>query len=96
MMPQWVVHRDSRFWDEPETFDPSRWDGETDRNTPTPLQWGPRHCVGMRFASLELRPALATMIGRTNLDVSIDKPLSFTPSVSSRPETDVTATVRRE
>jgi cytochrome P450 len=96
MLPQWVVHRDPRWWDDPETFDPLRWDRETDRPEYAyfPFSGGPRHCIGMRFARLELVLALATMVGRVDLDVSIAEPLTFAPSLSLRPETDVKATVR--
>jgi cytochrome P450 len=31
MPPQWVLHRDERYWEAPETFDPSRWEGGPDR-----------------------------------------------------------------
>jgi cytochrome P450 len=24
-MPQWIIHRDARWFDDPEIFDPSRW-----------------------------------------------------------------------
>jgi cytochrome P450 len=113
MMPQWVVHRDSRWWDDPETFDPSRWGSEVrrtsnasgERSEPRatdrpeyayfPFSGGPRHCIGMRFARLELVLALATMVSRVDLDVSVAEPLTFTPSLSLRPETDIEATVRR-
>ena len=34
-MPQWVIHRDSRWFDEPETFRPDRWaDGLTAADPP--------------------------------------------------------------
>jgi cytochrome P450 len=49
----------------------------------------------MRFARLELALALATIVGRVDLDVSVGGPLTFAPSLSLRPETDIEATVRR-
>ncbi|NHN47785.1 cytochrome P450 [Halostella sp. JP-L12] len=97
MLPQWAVHRDDRFWEDPEAFDPSRWarDAERPEYAYFPFSGGPRHCVGMRFARLELVLALATMITRVDLDVSVTEPLTFSPSLSLRPETDVEAVVRR-
>lgn len=97
LLPQRVVHRDERFWANPDTFAPSRW--QTDRDRPQyayfPFSGGPRNCIGTHFARQELTLALATMIGRLELDVSTDGPLQFTPSIQLRPETDITATVSR-
>lgn len=97
VLPQWVVHRDERFWDDPDEFDPSRWRQPTDRPEYAyfPFSGGPRHCIGMRFARLELVLALATMLPRVSLGVTVDGDLSFTPSLSLRPEVDIEATVHR-
>ena len=97
MCSQWVCHRDERVWDDPDTFDPERWERDADRPEYAyfPFSGGPRHCIGMRFARLELVLALATMVERVELDVAVDGPLTFTPSISLRPENDVTATVHR-
>ena len=97
MIPQWVLHRDDRFWEEPETFEPSRWEGDTDRPEYAyfPFSGGLRHCIGMRFARLELVLALATMVSRVDLDVSVAEPLTFAPSLSLRPETDIQAAVHQ-
>jgi cytochrome P450 len=95
MIPQWVLHRDERFWEDPETFDPSRW--ARDEHRPTyayfPFSGGPRHCIGMRFARLELTMALATMATRVDLDVTASGPLAFKPSLSLRPTVDIEANV---
>lgn len=97
ILPQWVLHRDDRFWNAPESFDPDRW--ERDRDRPEyayfPFSGGPRHCIGMRFARLELVVALATMASRIDLNISVAGPLQFAPALSLRPETDVVATVQR-
>nr|WP_276279649.1 hypothetical protein [Halorussus sp. DT72] len=49
----------------------------------------------MRFARLELVMALATMVGRVDLNVTTDGPLAFRPSLTLRPTVDIEATVRR-
>ncbi|WP_435070029.1 cytochrome P450 [Haloplanus sp. C73] len=69
--PVWLtvdqVHADPRFYDDPETFRPSRWDGSLRECIPdfayVPFGGGPRRCIGRRFALMEAKLALAT-IGR--------------------------------
>jgi cytochrome P450 len=95
MIPQWVLHRDERFWEDPETFEPSRWGREEHRPVYAyfPFSGGPRHCIGMRFARLELTMALATMATQVDLDVTASGPLAFKPSLSLRPTVDIEAIV---
>lgn len=97
MLSQWVLHRDERFWDRPTEFRPARWGADPDRPEYAyfPFSGGPRHCIGMQFARLELHLALATMVGRVEFEVTADEPLSLAPTLSLRPETELTATVRR-
>ncbi|WP_458210101.1 cytochrome P450 [Haladaptatus sp. NG-SE-30] len=96
-IPQWVVHRDERFWKNPETFDPHRWAREETRPEYAyfPFSGGPRHCIGMRFARLELTMALATMVSRVNLKVRAEGPLTFRPSLTLRPTVDIEASASR-
>lgn len=95
MIPQWILHRDDRFWETPETFDPGRWTRPDTRSEYAyfPFSGGPRHCIGMRFARLELTMALATMVDRAVLDVSTDGPLAFQPSLTLRPTVEIEANV---
>jgi cytochrome P450 len=97
LCPQWPVHRDQRFWDDPTAFDPSRWEEPKDHPEYAyfPFSGSPRSCVGAQFARQELTLVLATMIGNIELDVSVDGPLTFTPSLQLRPEPDIDATVTR-
>jgi cytochrome P450 len=61
------IHRDGRFFDDPETFRPSRWEGELRQELPNfayaPFGGGPRICLGRQFALLEAKLAMAT-VGR--------------------------------
>jgi cytochrome P450 len=67
ILPIRNVHRDERFYEDPETFRPSRWDGDLRGELPdfayAPFGGGPRICIGREFALLEAKLALAT-IGR--------------------------------
>ncbi|WP_135536898.1 cytochrome P450 [Halostella pelagica] len=95
LIPQWVPHRDKRFWDEPEKFVPDRWTRSVDRPEYAyfPFSGGPRSCIGADFARQELTLALATMVGHVTLDVTTDGPLTFIPSIQLRPATEITAEV---
>ncbi|KAK5107264.1 hypothetical protein LTR62_001580 [Meristemomyces frigidus] len=55
------MHRDPAIWREPERFDPSRWENPSKAMLENfyPFGGGGRVCVGMHFAKLELRHALA-------------------------------------
>ncbi|NHN48485.1 cytochrome P450 [Halostella sp. JP-L12] len=74
------VHRDERWWDDPESFRPGRWtDDGSDADAAggsdsrpeyafCPFGGGPRHCIGMRFATMELKLAMATLARRVEFD----------------------------
>jgi cytochrome P450 len=65
LMPQWVVHRDPRFWPEPDQFRPERWGEERIKSLPKfayfPFGGGPRICIGNQFAMMEMVLILATI-----------------------------------
>src|SRR5262245_41749276 len=65
LMSQWVVHRDPRFWDEPDKFRPERWGTEKIKSMPKfayfPFGGGPRVCIGQQFAMMEMALVLATI-----------------------------------
>lgn len=86
---QWVTHRDPRFWDEPESFDPDRWadDRRQDRHPFAyfPFSAGPRRCLGDRFAMLEAQLVVATMAQRVDFETPPDSSLDLAPSLTLRP-----------
>src|SRR5258708_2433094 len=61
---QWVVHRDARWFDEPERFLPERWEGDLAKRLPRfayfPFGGGPRQGIGNLFALREATLILAT------------------------------------
>ncbi|MCU4742501.1 cytochrome P450 [Natronoglomus mannanivorans] len=97
IMPQWVPQRDDRFWSDPESFDPSRWERDVDRPQFAyfPFSGGPRFCPGKKVAREEMTIALAQMVGHVDLEVDVDGAVEFTPSMTLRPKTEHRGTVRR-
>jgi cytochrome P450 len=65
---QWVMHRDPRFYPDPERFDPERWragraSDERPRYAFFPFGGGPRYCIGDAFAEMEAQ-ILISVLGR--------------------------------
>jgi len=60
-LPQWVVHRDDWWWDEPTAFRPERFAGDQDRPSFAffPFGAGPRRCIGEGFARAEAKLVVA-------------------------------------
>jgi cytochrome P450 len=85
---QWVVHRDPRWFPEPERFDPDRWSPERAAQIPRyayfPFGGGPRVCIGNHFAMLEATLMLAVIVGRWRLELLPGQRLAFKPSVTLR------------
>jgi cytochrome P450 len=96
-MNQWVVHRDSRWYDDPLAFDPDRWTDGFEGSLPQmayfPFSAGPRRCIGDRFAMLEARLLLASIYQDYHLELASDRSLEVVPTVTSRPKEDVLMTV---
>ena len=88
-MPQWVIHRDSRWFDDPEAFRPERWaDGlmqRIHRYAYFPFGGGPRICIGNNFALMEATLLLATIARRYRLKLAADAKIALLPTITLRP-----------
>ncbi|MEM6559077.1 MAG: cytochrome P450 [Myxococcota bacterium] len=88
-MSQYLMHRDARLFDAPETFQPSRWlDGSCEklpRFAYFPFGGGPRVCIGNHFAVMELKTVLVTLLQAVRFRGQPGHQVSFTPSVTMRP-----------
>jgi cytochrome P450 len=86
---QYVTHRNPRFFDRPDDFDPSRWyDGRTDHLPPYayfPFGGGPRLCIGSNFARMEAALLLATIAREFRLEPVTGGPPVPQPSITLRP-----------
>jgi cytochrome P450 len=99
VLPTWVVHRDPRWFPDPEAFRPERWEEERTRRLPRyayfPFGGGPRQCIGSAFAMMEAVLLLATIAQRFRLTLVGDRRTTPTPYVTLRPEPGVPMLVTR-
>ena len=90
VMSQWIMHRDPRYFPDPETFDPDRWLPERAQKLPRfayfPFGGGPRQCIGNSFAMMEATLLLATMAQRFRLCATSDEEIIPVPSFTLRPK----------
>lgn len=94
----WVLHRDERYFDEPERFRPERWMGSLARDLPRfaymPFGGGPRICIGQRFAMIEAVLILATIAQRFSVKWQEDREVTPFPSITLRPQGGVWVELR--
>lgn len=89
---QWVVHRDPRFFPDPERFDPERWRddpirrGRLPRFAYFPFGGGPRVCIGAGFAMMEATLLLATLAQRFQLSLLPNSRVTPFFSITLRPK----------
>ncbi len=85
----WVTHRDGRWFEDPLRFKPERWLGGGEKRVPKgayfPFGGGPRICIGMGFAQVELAFVLAMIAQRYRLDLPPGGTITTVPSGTLRP-----------
>lgn len=96
-LPVFEIHRDPRFWDEPDAFRPERWLDERERPEYAyfPFGGGPHHCIGMRFAMLEMQLSLAALCSRVEFELRSDPDPEFAMGVTMRPTEPIRMRVER-
>ena len=93
IMPQYVMHRHPKFWDEPEVFKSERFI-EKDAKTLNsglffPFSQGPRKCIGYRFAEMEAKMVLAIMLPKFSLDYKGKEITDMKPAISLKALDDI-------
>jgi cytochrome P450 len=88
LLPLYLLHRDGRFWKDPEVFWPERFAPEHEAERPRfaymPFAAGPRHCIGETFALYEMLMHLYKVARRYRLIHVPDKPLELEAQINLR------------
>ncbi|HET7148828.1 MAG TPA: cytochrome P450 [Candidatus Nitrosopolaris sp.] len=90
MMSQYVMHRDPRYYNEPDRYDPDRWDSESRSALPRfsyfPFGGGIRACVGEPFAWMEAILVLATIGRQWKMRLVPGHRVELDPAITLRPK----------
>jgi cytochrome P450 len=90
LMSQYLIHRDPRFFPEPQRFDPERWNIDKRTNLPRfsyfPFGGGPRSCIGEPFAWTEGILAIATIARKWKMKLESGHQIALKPLVTLRPK----------
>jgi cytochrome P450 len=85
----WVLHRHRKFWDQPTSFKPRRFDGSTNTwmQKPgfIPFGLGPRTCPGLHFAMAEAQIVLGHFLSRYKISLIDKKPVIPLGRVTTEP-----------
>jgi len=99
ILSPWVVHHDSRWFTDPERFEPERWaDGRTGslpKYAYFPFGGGPRLCIGAPFAMLELVLTAAALGQRFRFVPTSEQIVPPRATFTLRPGSSVPMTLHR-
>ncbi|HEY9667735.1 MAG TPA: cytochrome P450 [Coleofasciculaceae cyanobacterium] len=89
-LSQWAMHRDPRFYENPDVFHPDRWADNLLKKLPTfayfPFGGGQHICIGKGFAMMEAVLLVATIAQKFRLTLQANHPVTPQPSLTLRPK----------
>jgi cytochrome P450 len=96
LLPQWTLHRDGRFFEAPERFEPSRWADRVPGDTPAyfPFGAGPHACIGRQLALTEAQFVVASLLARFDIETDAGAIDDLRPAGVLQPRGRVTATLQ--
>ncbi|HXJ94956.1 MAG TPA: cytochrome P450 [Terriglobia bacterium] len=99
VLPPWVVHRDPRFFDQPDEFRPERWTGEFEDQLPKfayfPFGGGQRTCIGASFAKMQTALMLATMAQSFRCRLARGFKLKLRPTITLQPAHGIAVAIEK-
>ncbi|XP_055692985.1 probable cytochrome P450 28a5 [Lutzomyia longipalpis] len=84
IIPSYSINRDSRYFEDPEKFNPDRFSPEKggakiygDKGIFLPFGDGPRKCMGMNFGKAQLKAGIIAVIEEFEIEVDNKTPKEF-------------------
>jgi cytochrome P450 len=93
------AHHAPRYWENPESFDPSRFIKGTEKLrkpfTHLPFGGGPRGCIGNHYAMLQVLMILSDVLRRYDFELAPGQTIEARPMVILRPKHGIRMTFTR-
>jgi cytochrome P450 len=90
LMSQYVLHHDSRYYENPKQFNPDRWTEEFKTHLPRfsyfPFGGGIRGCIGEPFAWMEGVLIIATIAQKWTMHLVPGQRVKLDPAITLRPK----------
>jgi cytochrome P450 len=87
------AHHTSRYWTNPETFDPERFSKANESTHPpftyVPFGGGPRGCIGGNYAMLQILMILSTLLHKYDLELPPGQKIEPRAMVILRPKNGI-------
>jgi cytochrome P450 len=88
-MSEWVMHRNPRYFDDPDEFKPERWENNLDKKLSPfvyfPFGSGPRQCIGNSLAITEIVLIITMLAREFEFTLSPDHVITPWPSFTLYP-----------
>jgi cytochrome P450 len=99
LISPWILHRHRRLWDNPERFDPMRFNKESSEKRPRfaylPFGGGPRVCIGATLAMTEAMLILAVLAQRFHLRLKEPQEIKLQTRITLRPKNGMITILER-
>src|SRR6476659_4284290 len=93
IMSQYVMHHDSRYYDNPSEFNPDRWTDEFKRSLPRfsyfPFGGGIRGCIGEPFSWQEGILLMATISSNWTMSIASKQKIKTDPGITLNPKNGI-------
>ncbi|CAH1377433.1 unnamed protein product [Tenebrio molitor] len=93
LIPMAHLNRKAEFWPDPLKFDPDRFLTEENQNVPRctfiPFSYGPRNCMGVKYAMLSMQFTLSTLLRQykvTSSNYKTIQEIDFGMTIVARPK----------
>lgn len=85
LIPTYSIHRDPKYWENPDYFIPDRFSKPVHKNSFLPFGGGPRLCIGNNFALYETKIVLYRILERFRIEPDAGYELELKPHITMRP-----------